>query len=630
MPPPVAIISQEEIAAEENAARGEQKGRVIEIPKLRSITREPSAGPEPVPIGGERSQRWRGKWPTFAFALALVVVLAVALALFYPQLKAFYNHRVVARGIASETVPGERRIAVLPLATAASDDQTRTLADGLVEIITSKLSQIQSFQGKLMIVPASEVRARHITSAEAARTIYGANLVITGSAQRWGNRVQFTLNLVDTSSIRQIDSRTLELDNANPIALRDEATANAIQMLALRLTPEASQSITEGETSTPAAYTAYLKGVGYLARYDVSGNVDHAIESLTEATHLDSRYALAFAALGRAHWLKARINNDVQEKELAIKSTQESIRLSPHLAEGHVSLGEIYADTGRTPEAIQEEWNALRIAPGNAQAYTVLGKAYSSAGQYDQAEAVYQKALQRQPADWHAQLLLGLFYQDRGRISDARSAFQSALKLTPNNELLYRNLAVLDMLEGKFRDASDRIAKTPYFEPVARTYLTLGLAYYYQRRYADAAAAYNSGIKLDPGLYSLWGNLGEVYLHLPDGQPRAKESFLKAIALSEKHLATVESDNMTHACLAQYWATLGRKDKARAEIHKIPEQSLPTFAELIVPTYELLGDRRGAVKMVQALSADNPRLIFIKNDPDLESLWLDPALRSLR
>jgi len=30
---------------------------------------------------------------------------------------------------------------------------------------------------------------------------------------------------------------------------------------------------------------------------------------------------------------------------------------------------------------------------------------------------------------------------------------------------------------------------------------------------------------------------------------------------------------------------------------------------------------------VKALAPGDPVLTFIKNDPDLESLWLDPALR---
>src|SRR5262249_40533805 len=158
-----------------------------------------------------------------------------------------------------------------------------------------------------------EIRSRHITSSEAARRIYGANLAFTGSAQRWSDRIQFTQNLVDTATVRQIASTTFEFDAAKPIALRDGAGNGAVRLLALKRSPEWATSLVAGETSIPAAYAEYLKGVGYLARYDLAGNVDRAIASLTEATRLDNKYGLAFAALGQAHWRKAKTKSDPKE-----------------------------------------------------------------------------------------------------------------------------------------------------------------------------------------------------------------------------------------------------------------------------------------------------------------------------
>jgi tetratricopeptide (TPR) repeat protein/DNA-binding winged helix-turn-helix (wHTH) protein len=568
-------------------------------------------------------------WSRLAIPLALgaLVIVGFSLARWVPRI----NRLVSGRRAQSHTsLPDEVRIAVLPLDVVGNDETVRPLADGLVETISSKLSQMEGFQGKLMVVPASEVRIRHITSAEAARKIYGANLAITGSAQQWKDRIQFTLNLIDTATVQQIDSRSFDFDAGNPIILRDKVTNGAMEMLALKLTPEAEGSILEGETSVPEAYAEYLKGIGYLAQYGVRGNLDHAIESLTEATRSDPGYARAFAALGRAQWFKAVKENDPQGEKDAVNTTLESIHLAPRLAEGHVRLGEIYAGTGRVQEAIQEEWNALRLAPGNAEAYKILGNAYSANGQYDQAEAVYREAVRKQPEDWNGFLLLGLFYRDRGRYAEAHAAFDSALKLAPSNEVVYRNVAALDMREGKFREASDMIAKALAYEPVAKTYMTLGTAYYFQRRYVEAAAAFHSGIQLDPSLYALWGNLGEVYRHLPGNEQKSREALRQAIMLAEKHLATVQSDDNTRASLAEYWANLGEREKALEQIAKIPQQSRAVLADRIVPTYELLGDRHRAVEMVRMLSPNDPILAYVRNHPDLESLWRDPALQPLR
>jgi tetratricopeptide (TPR) repeat protein len=520
-----------------------------------------------------------------------------------------------------ERLPDEKRIAVLPLEVVGNDAAVRTLADGLVETLTSKLSQIEEFQGKLMVVPASEVRNRKITSAEAARRIYDANLAITGSAQRWGDRIQFTLNLVDTATVRQLASRTFEFDAAKPIALRDEAVNGTVRLLALKLTAAETGTLASGETQMPGAYAEYLKGVGYLARYDLSGNVDRAIESLTHATRLDAKYALAFAALGQAHWVKAqKTETDKQEVELALGSIREAIRLDPRLAEAHVRLGEIYANTGQPQEGIQEARSALKISPGSAEAYTVLGQALAKANQFADAENAYREAVKRKPLDWHGHLLLGLFYYNRGRNDEARAAWEEARKLTPDNEVIYRDLAALDVREGKFQQASEQLAKAVKFEPNARTYSTLGVALYYQRRYAEAAAALNSGVALDMGIYTLWGNLGTVYRHLPGSEQKARNAFEKAIGLAVKQLATMKADDNTHANLGEYWAKLGNKDKALGEIAQIPEAARGAFAERIALAYELTGDHQRALETVKAIPAGDSLLTYVRNDPDLEKL----------
>jgi tetratricopeptide (TPR) repeat protein/TolB-like protein len=538
---------------------------------------------------------------------------------------AFFGVRRIWPG---ESLPEEKRIAVLPFSVPGNDTVVRTLADGLVETLTSKLSQIDEFQQKLMVVPASEIRGRNIASADAARRIYGANLVITGSAQRWSDRIQFTMNLVDTATVRQIASRTFEFDSANPIAVRDGAVNGAVRLLALKLSPESNTSLAAGETFTPAAYSQYLEGIGYLARYDQSGNVHRAIASLTNATRLDSKYALAFAALGQAHWRKAKLESSAAEAQLALDNIQKSLRLDSHAVDARVKLGEIYSESGRPEEAVQEEQNVLRMAPENAEAYRALGQAFAAEHQYEQAEAAYRAAIERQPANWYGHAVLGFFYMDRGRYADARAEYEAARKLTPDNEVVYRNLAAIDMQEGNFQRAADMIGKTIQFEPSPRTYATLGFAYYYLRRYQDAAAALQSGIDLNPNIYALWGNLGTIYRHLPGNEQKAQDAFRKAIELANKSLEVLKSDNNAHANLAEYWAKLGVREKALAQINLIPEAARGPYMDRIVLAYELTGNRKRAIAAVKSLKPGDAALVFLKSDPDLESLWKDPALGS--
>ena len=166
-------------------------------------------------------------------------------------------------------LPERKHVAVLPFEAFSQDAPMRALSDGLVETLTSKLTQMERFRGELMVVPASEIRSREIHTVDEARRIYGANLVVTGSVQRWGPRLQITANLVDAATVRQLDAVTLDVEADELVALRDGLAFRVAGMLDLELTPGARRELLFGETRLAEAYRAYLEGRGYVQRYDV-------------------------------------------------------------------------------------------------------------------------------------------------------------------------------------------------------------------------------------------------------------------------------------------------------------------------------------------------------------------------
>ena len=125
----------------------------------------------------------------------------------------FGGHRLPAgQPSITRLTSGSKHVAVLPFQISGAGDKAGIVADGLVEMITEALSDFQRFQGKAMPVPASEIRRREITTVGDARRIYGVDLAITGSAKSQENRIQFTLQLVDAASSRQIDASAFEYD----------------------------------------------------------------------------------------------------------------------------------------------------------------------------------------------------------------------------------------------------------------------------------------------------------------------------------------------------------------------------------------------------------------------------------
>ena len=367
-----------------------------------------------------------------------------------------------------------------------------------------------------------------------------------------------------------------------------------------------------------------------MARYDVRGNIERALAAFQEAVRQDPKYALAWAGLGDAYGKKAYQATDKQWRTLAMESIHRAIQIDPGLAAPHVKLSVILAANGQAAEAVEEARKALSIAPDNSEGFRALAAAFVAAGQFDDAEQAYLDAIRRQPADWTVHFTLGNFYMRQGRPAQARAAWESARKLTPDNEMVHRSLAILSANEGRFKEASDMLERTLKFEPGGRTYSTLGVTLYYQRRYAEAAAALQSAVSLDPGVYLIWGNLGTVLRHLPGQEQKATAAFAKAIELGGKVLQAKPADRNTWANMAEYHAKLGQREQALREIQQIPVADRNAYPDRLVLAYELIGERRRAIEMLLSLPANATGWNYIRRDPDLDALWADPALESLR
>jgi len=257
-------------------------------------------------------------------------------------------------------LPEDKQVAILPFEIIGNSPGTRTVSDGLVEILTSALSDFERFEGKITAVPASEIRRRSINNPADARRIYGVNLVVTGSAQPPSgapadSKVQFTLNLVDAVKVRQISSRMFEYDPADPVASRNRAVDHMAGLLGFRLTSAAKTVLSAGDTAAPGAYSAYLEGRGFLSRYDVAGNLDKAIARFRDAVKQDGKYSLAYAGLGQAYVRKLRATEDKQFASLAIENAERAVQLDGTLPIAHSILGEVYGSTGREEDAIGDE-----------------------------------------------------------------------------------------------------------------------------------------------------------------------------------------------------------------------------------------------------------------------------------
>ena len=488
---------------------------------LQNLKRERMLAQEAVTPGiskndtGEVKTGWRVILPGLIQGVTKVFkdprwiwMLALALAvLLLPALREWFS------GIFAPGLPRNKHVVVLPFTNVGGEASNKPLCDGLQETITARLTQLQQPRGTLWVVPAHEVIKSGIDNLAKAKTVFGANLAITGSLQRYPESIRFILNLEDVETSRVLKSDLTDYPLTKLQALQDQVAAKLAKMLELELLPDLKRLQAAESTQVSRAYEYYLEARGYLLDWQKEGNIDQAIYAFQEALKEDAVYAAAYAGLGEACWYKYDKNKaDVSWVEKAKVNCQRALQLNDQLAPVHVTMGLIQKGTGHYDSARVEFQKALELEPMSETALTGLASAYDAQGDLAQAEATYRKAIELKQDYWGGYYHLGLFYYNHNRYKEAIPQFERMVALTPENARAYNNLGAIYMQLEQWEKAREMLQRSLQFELDADTSSNLATVLFYEGKFAEALAAYQEALNLDAKNYERWGNLGSGYL----------------------------------------------------------------------------------------------------------------------
>ena len=330
--------------------------------------------------------------------------------------------------------PQPKHIAVLPFDNAGSAPINPAVADGLMDSLTNKLSNLAPGRESLWVVPASVVRERRVDKPTAAwrdlgATHVGATHVVKGAITRDGQSVRLSIILIATNTLRQVGSFEVE----DPIGDIRRLQDDSVKWLARMLNVSENPSLGNWDSSIPAAYESYLQALSYMRRYDKPGNLDLAISQLQGAVKRDPQFALGYAQLGEAYRLKYQQEHDKQWIDEALIYCKKALALNDRLSPVHVTLGRIHNDSGNHSLAVDEFRHALELDPRDADALNGMACGQETAGQVADAEATYKRAIALRPDYWDGYNTLGAFYVRQRRFDDAIEQLQRARQLTPDN-----------------------------------------------------------------------------------------------------------------------------------------------------------------------------------------------------
>ncbi len=522
-----------------------------------------------------------------------------------------------------------KHIAVLPFENIGNNPADEPVAQGLMDSLTSKLSNLGTTQQSLWVLPASVVVSRKVTDPATAFRELGATLVVTGSVHRAAQVVQLTVNLIDAQNLRQIGSAALEDRGGDLAALQDEAVARLARLMKINVTAEMIRA-TEGNAA-PAAYESYLKALGYMQRYDKPGNLQLAVNALKSAVETDAHFALGYGELGEVYRLKYQTEKDAKWMEEALANCKRALELQDRLPSVYVTLGRIHDATGKADLAVQEFQHALQLDPRNADALNGMAHAYENASRMKDAEAAFQKVIALRPDYWDGYNTLALFYDRQRRFDEAIAQQQKALKLTPDNAVLYFNLGAFYLDTGDLKKhpaAEQALRKSIELSPSYAAYANLGILYMQEKRYEESAQMSEKALQQNDKDYVVWDNLAAAYEWLKN-KDKASQARARELELVEKEAEAKGRDAQIQSVLGVLYAQKKLRDKAlprvQAALALSPDD--PGILANIGEAYEDLGERREAIKFLQRSMEKGTAIEDLRANAALQDLLSDANFR---
>ena len=337
----------------------------------------------------------------------------------------------------TEFIPA-KSIAVLPFENLSEEKGNAYFADGMQDLILTKLADI----GDLKVISRTSTAkfASHPDNLKAIAQQLGVATILEGSVQKAGNQVLINVQLIDARSDNHLwaEAYTRTLDNI--FGVEGEVAQKVADALKAKLTHTEQQNVAAVPTQNAAAYDEFLKAesLAYQAHDSyLDADFSAADAAYRKAVALDPGFALADARLAynqmSGHWFTRRLTPD----QLAdVKATADrALALAPELPDAHLALAYFYYwGFRRYDDAETEFQRTLQLAPNNVEALKGLAFIARRRGNFDQALAEFQRIVDVAPRDRQNWAEYGITYEVVRRYPEAQQQLDRALVIDPGYE----------------------------------------------------------------------------------------------------------------------------------------------------------------------------------------------------
>jgi serine/threonine protein kinase/Flp pilus assembly protein TadD len=391
---------------------------------------------------------FRRKQFLIGFAALGFVIAVVSLAIFGYQ-----------RGQASSQL--DRAIAVLPFENLSSNADDRFLAIGIQDEILTKLASLVDLK-VIARTSTQGYQSRPVDLRTVGRQL-NVGRVLEGSLQRSADKIRVNVQLIDTRSNAHLWASSYDRKLDDVFAVETEIANTIAQQLDAKLVQRIS---TKRPTANPAAYNAYLRGLG-IEHSQSSGGLSYedSATAYAEAVQLDPNFGLAWARLSIVrsflyyHGVDPNVNSAAAVKETA----DRALALAPELGEAWLAQGTYRSRVLNDPAAaLQAYREAERRLPNSALVREYMAYAERRLDRWREAEAHLVRAIELDPGNTRLWTNLASdILWPLGRAAEAHAAYDRALEISPNNEFVIALKAAQYQQEGRLGEAAKELARIP-------------------------------------------------------------------------------------------------------------------------------------------------------------------------
>jgi TolB-like protein len=320
----------------------------------------------------------------------------------------------------SRTLRSALSVAVLPFVARSSDDESRALAEGLTDDITSALSRF----GYIGVLSRSTVEQ---LTREHTQVRMQARYTIEGHVRRAGSTVRISLTLVDTHTGTNLWSTTYDRDvAAGTFALQDEISSAAVatigdtsgvlvRAMAASLTDKPIEEMSVAELAV--RFNVYVDNFRPDEHLRLRNSFERALEQ-----EAPSAEGWACLSLLYEHEHAFGFNLQPGALERHRRAAQRAVEIDLHSQTAWVAMAraEVFArDLLALNVAVE---HVVRINPLNADLMALAGFYLSLAGEYERGSAIVREAITRKPQypGWYRLTLFNSHF--------ARGDYEAALR----------------------------------------------------------------------------------------------------------------------------------------------------------------------------------------------------------